>query len=96
MSKQEDAKELTFHLALLQVIQNRMDALAPGNSWVKQGVKQANTRFIAEIDKKVTLVYPKTNDEEINELQVLTEQIDAQLDLAQEWYLNKLTNEETD
>ena len=91
MSKQEDAKELTFHLALLQVIQNRMDALAPGNSWVKQGVKQANTRFIAEIDKN-----PKTNDEEINELQVLTEQIDAQLDLAQEWYLNKLTNEETD
>jgi hypothetical protein len=83
---EEVGQQLTFHTCLLQVLQNRTEALSGIPKAYVQDVKNKGNMFQTAIDKKLNEIYGPCNPEEIDQGMDLINHLADKLEEAWVYY----------
>jgi len=83
---EEVGKELTFHTCLLQVLQNRTEALSTIPKAYVADVKRKGNMFQGAIDNKLNQIYGTCNPEEINQGMDLINHIADKIEESWKYY----------
>ena len=86
----KDGQDMTFHVCLLQVLQDKTNDMSKDNQFFVHSVKQMGGRFIKEIDRKLNVIYGGCDRTEVDQGMDLIKLITKKVDEAHEEYLENL------